>query len=300
MWGAACTACGQARGTGVWPDTKVPTGGGAGNGRARTAHGPPAPDRARTAPTEPLSAPSPPRGRYLLRVDFLRTVPRPDRRARYHTRLLVGYAASFALVTAAFVLWPDRPPPDPGRAFAAEPPETVALELLPQTVQRPVRVPPPPPPSLLPPIEVEDAEIPEEALDLPSLEVRVPTAIALPAPPGPAAPAPGPPAFVAEAQQQPTPLRFVEPDYPEAARRKNVRARVRVRVLVDERGRVQETAIVERLLVDRKDREEAVSSIGYGVEEAAQAAAARWHFRPGRHEGRKVRTYTTITLAVGV
>ncbi|MDX1546700.1 MAG: energy transducer TonB, partial [Rhodothermales bacterium] len=99
----------------------------------------------------------------------------------------------------------------------------------------------------------------------------------------------------------PKPVRIVEPEFPRAARRKGVRAEVVVRVLVDARGRVQQTEIVERfLLKGREDAREAVPEIGFGVEESVLAAAERWLFRPARKDGQAVTSYTTFTLSIGV
>src|SRR5690606_13041668 len=106
--------------------------------------------------------------------------------------------------------------------------------------------------------------------------------------------------FVESADVRPRMISPVLPDYPREAERRNVRARVRLRVLIDERGRVQQTEIVERLLLDGRDREERVAEIGYGVEEAVLEAVARSRFRPGRHGGQPVQTYMTLTLSVGV
>lgn len=214
-------------------------------------------------------------------------------------RILGAAAVGLVLVIGAFRLWPDREPP-PQRFTEAPPPEVVTMEELPPTTQRAA---PPPPPQPAPPIPGPDVVEPDELPDLDEPVAEF-TPAPVPAPSAPAASpppsAPAPPAFVAEAEQRPRVVRTVVPDYPAEAARRGVRARIVVRVLVDERGRVVEAAVAERRLVDRRGDETVVQELGFGVEEAALAAAREHQFRPGRHEGRAVRTYTTVTLRVGV
>lgn len=226
---------------------------------------------------------------------------RSDRHERtYRLRILGALAASLVLVLAAFALWPARQPA-PAPTYTAAPQEHVPLELIAPTRQTPRAAPPPPP--MLPPVEVpDDVPIPEEDLDFEELDTAV-DPVALEAPPGPEE-ADGPedagPVFVERADVRPRMISPVLPDYPREAARRDIRARVRLRVLIDERGRVQETEIVERLLLDGRDREERVAEIGYGVEQAVLEAVARSRFRPGRHGGQAVQTYMTLTLSVGV
>ena len=97
------------------------------------------------------------------------------------------------------------------------------------------------------------------------------------------------------------PVRFVEPEYTREARRKRVRAEVVVEVVVDERGRVQEARILERYLLGSDDNpKRLVETIGYGLEEAALAAAKRWLFRPALQGGKAVADQTTLTFFFGV
>jgi protein TonB len=110
----------------------------------------------------------------------------------------------------------------------------------------------------------------------------------------------GPAPLVERPDRSPVAVRFSEPAYPPEARREGVRARVRVRVLVDERGRVMEAAIVGRVQLGRGDREEPVASLPHGMDQAALDAARRYQFRPAQDDGRRVRSYTTITCSFGV
>lgn len=99
----------------------------------------------------------------------------------------------------------------------------------------------------------------------------------------------------------PKAVRFVEPEYTREARRRRIRAEVVVEVLVDDRGRVQETLIEERFILDREGGSKTpVTELGYGLEEAAVSAAKRWIFRPARENGKPVPSYTTLTFTFGV
>lgn len=226
------------------------------------------------------------------------------------TRGLGSLAASLLTVTLAFAFWPlsSATLDAPNREIT--PRETVPIELIEPTVQEepPAGTPPPPPPEvLLPPVEVPDEQIVEErveelALNLPSDDAAPDAPPAPPGPPGPPSPPAetGPPPLVERPTRSPRPVRLSEPAYPPEARREGVRARVAVRVLVDERGRPLEPRIVERVLITgRNDDEERVSSLPYGIDAAALDAAQRYQFRPAEHEGRRVRAYYTITFRLG-
>lgn len=226
---------------------------------------------------------------------------RAERHERaYRLRILTATAASLALVTAAFSLWP-RPKAPAAPAYVAESQERFTVELIEPTRQAARAAPPPPTP--LPPVEVpDDVPLPEEDLDFDDLDLPLSVdPVAIEAPPGPeAASEDGEPRFVERADVRPRMISPVLPDYPREAARRDVRARIRVRLLIDERGRIQEATITDRFLLDGRDREERVAEIGHGVEQAALDAVQRARFRPGRHGGQAVRTYTTITVSVGI
>jgi outer membrane biosynthesis protein TonB len=111
---------------------------------------------------------------------------------------------------------------------------------------------------------------------------------------------PAPPPLVERPDRSPVPVRFSEPAYPPEAREDGIRARVSVRVLVDERGRVTDARIVGRVRLGRGNREEPVASLPYGMDEAALDAARRYQFRPAQEDGARVRSYTTITCSFGI
>ena len=93
-------------------------------------------------------------------------------------------------------------------------------------------------------------------------------------------------------------LRAVQPEYPSAARDDGVQARVVVEVQVDAQGRVTSAQILKRAYVEN-EQPRAVSRLGYGLEQAALAAAQRSLFRPARSNGQPVATRTTITYTFG-
>ena len=208
---------------------------------------------------------------------------------------------SLGVLVLAFRFWPVEQRATK-RIYVAAPQERVPIELIEPTRQTPRAAPPPPP--TLPPVEVpDDVPIPEEEIEFEVLETAPSLDVALPeAPPGPEMDGPdeAPPAFVARADRRPQTISPVLPTYPAEAKRHGIRARVRLRLRIDERGRLKEVEITDRFLLDGEDREERVAEIGYGVEQAILDAVNRTRFRPGRHEGRPVETYTTMTLSVGV
>ena len=95
-------------------------------------------------------------------------------------------------------------------------------------------------------------------------------------------------------------LRYVEPEYTRAARKRDVRAQIVIEVQIDEQGRVQSAAIVKRMLLGKDGQPaRAVDQLGYGLEEAALSAARQCLFRPARANGQPVPTRTTLTIRFG-
>lgn len=237
----------------------------------------------------------------LRRRPYRPGLPRSSAHERvYGVRILAALAGSLALVVLVLRLWPaPGSEPEPAR-FEAEAREAVPLELIVPTRQAARQAPPPPP--ALPPVEVPDeVALPEEELDFEAFSLDF-APVEVPGPPGPPAEAEEEgPLFVESAEVRPRIVRSAVPDYPAEAQRRGVRARVRLRVLIDERGAVLEREITERFLLDgRGHEEEAVEALGFGIEEAVLEAVGRFRFRPGRHAGRPVQTYTVITLSVGI
>lgn len=189
--------------------------------------------------------------------------------------------------------WPEwESEPDTEQVFDTRG-EPIELEMIEQTSQA---AKPPAPPVPLPPVVVpDDVVLDYEEVD-PSEEITVEDEGE-----GEGESEYTGPRIVAQADQEPRPIRFVEPEYSAEARKKKVRATILVEVLVDEHGRVQKSRIIDRFVYEKKgDPPVPVDEIGYGLEEAALAAAERWRFRPARHGGRAVQTYTTLTFRFGV
>ena len=211
----------------------------------------------------------------------------------YRVRFLSCLVASLLLVVATVRLWPPLSEKAIGPAYPVRAQEVIDIEEIQQTSQRNQK-PPPPAPAI--PIAVPDETVLEDVeLDLSdNLSVERPEVGRAPDP-GPVEERPAGPTV------GPKTVRFVEPEYTREARRKRVRAELVVKVLVDEKGQVRETEILERFLLDKEgEGKTPVEMLGYGLEEAAIAAAERWVFRPARRDGRPVPAYTTLTFTFGV
>ncbi|MFQ5571483.1 MAG: energy transducer TonB [Rhodothermales bacterium] len=217
---------------------------------------------------------------------------------RHSMHMMASMVVSLLLLIATVKLWPLPSEGDPSnRTYSTRGQETIQMEEIVPTRQ--VRQTPPPP-APLPPIVVPNDEIIEE------VELDIEDSFLAVEDPGVDAeiiegPTEGTPTTLARADTGPKPVRIVEPEYTRAAKRKRVRAEVVVEVLVDERGRVQETKVLERFLLNGKDNpKKPVNELGYGLEEAALGAAQRWLFRPARQNGTPVRSYHSLTFRFGV
>lgn len=237
----------------------------------------------------------------LAGADAPRPVRHPSNdsfRAQHPIRVMASMVVALSLLLAAVRLWPIPSGEETeARIYQAPGQVTIQMEEIVPTRQQQQT---PPPPAPLPPVVVPDDVIVEEVeLDFSDsfLPIEDPGDDTLllegdaPATTGPAV-----------ADTGPKPVRIVEPKYTRAAEKKKVRAEVVVEVLVDEKGRVRETRVLERFLLgkDDADPKQAVTDLGYGLEEAAIAAAEQWLFRPARQGGEAVRSYHTLTFKFGV
>lgn len=216
----------------------------------------------------------------------------------YRIRLLASTVVALLLAVTAVKFYPvvddastDRP------VYEGSESEAIRIEEIQPTRQSETAPPPPPPP--IPVLVPDDATLDEGDLDfsdglLPTedtgedatetegSEGAAPTASA-----GPTI--------------GPRTVRFVEPEYTREARRRRIRAELVIRVLVDEHGRVEESTIVERFLLDGDGTSRTpVEVLGYGLEEAALSAAGRWMFRPARKNGEPVAAHTELTFTFGL
>ena len=212
-------------------------------------------------------------------------------------RILATTALSLLLAIGAVKLWPAAS----GELSAtvtyamAGPDQLVPTEIVPTSQPRR----PPPPPAPLPPIVVPDDEFVEEELDLDADFLPVDDyGLTSELPP-----------VTADVQSSarrradtaPEPVRVVAPEYTRAAKRRGIRAEVVIVVIINERGKVERSTIVERFLLGESDGlREKVSELGYGLEEAAVSAAGRWLFRPASVDGTPVRSEHQISLKFGV
>lgn len=80
----------------------------------------------------------------------------------------------------------------------------------------------------------------------------------------------------------PKAIHKVDPRYTPQARRALVQGTVVLEVVVDERG--------------APARISTISPIGFGLDDRAQEAVSQWVFRPGRKDGKPVKTITTVTV----
>lgn len=204
-------------------------------------------------------------------------------------------ACVLVLMIGLVRLWPPARPSEPRELVYRSEQEAIAIEDILQTSQPTSRPPPPPPPI---PIEsAADLILEEPVLDF---DVSLPDIADLTrqGPPGDGSDAVTTGASVEEAAR---PVRFVEPEYTRDARRKRLKAEIVVQVLVARDGNVRETRIIRRYLLGASASErQAVDEVGYGLEEAAVAAARRWVFRPARLDGVAVDSFYELTFSFGV
>lgn len=219
------------------------------------------------------------------------------RRERYLLHFLGTLTLSLLVVNACILFWPTPEDDFSGSTFDTRGQEVIQVEEIQQTTQE-KRKPPPPvpqPPVVMPDDVVLDdieLEIADVALDLNeagSDDENVEGADT------------GSNPVAARADRSPSPVRIATPEYPREADRRNIRAEIVVEVLVSDRGRVVETRVVERYLLNKDGTEkEAVAEIGFGVEESVLSAAERHTFRPAIQGGQRVQSYSTLTFRIGV
>lgn len=200
-------------------------------------------------------------------------------------------------MNACILFWPTPELDFSGATFDTRGQEVIQVEEIQQTTQE-KRKPPPPvpqPPVVMPDDVVLDdieLEIADVALDINEAGADEENVEGAETGDNPVA---------ARADRSPSPVRIATPEYPREADRRNIRAEVVVEVLVDIRGRVVDTRVVERYLLNKDGTEkEAVAEIGYGIEEAVISAAERHTFRPAIQAGQRVQSYSILTFRVGL
>ncbi len=216
---------------------------------------------------------------------------------RYQIRILSGLATSVLVVLLFFRLWPLPGPFEPADInYDLRGQDLIAIEDILQTQQEEKK--PPPPAPMIPIVVPNDIVLQEEEF------IAEDTYLVVDDPGSDEELVEGPPTgnnLSIRADSGPKPFRIVEPEYSKEAKSRKIRAEIVVEVLVDEKGLVKEARVVKRYLVNKdKTKRQFVTMVGYGVEEAALAAAERWMFRPAREGGKIVRSYTTLTFSFGV
>jgi outer membrane biosynthesis protein TonB len=211
----------------------------------------------------------------------------------YRERLMGALVVVLALAILIVEGWPAASPSPPADLFRDRPGERIQVRDIQPTSQSQEKNPPPPAP--LPPVVVPDEVLVEEELEFGEAELRVDT------PEDDARLQDG--TDQATAARQPDTgarlLRNVQPTYPAAARKDEVRARIQIEVRVGPQGRVQAATVRRRWRLREDGSAEPVERLGYGLEQAALAAAQRSLFRPARSGGEPVATRTVLTFTFG-
>jgi len=211
-----------------------------------------------------------------VRVSVRSKNPDVDLKRDYGTRFLKSLGASFLFMLFTVLIYPEHIP----TVVLNDPQiDVVQWAQIPETSQA-KRPPPPPRPAV--PIEVEGEEIPEDItietteLDLDSLplDLRLRGPIA-------AGPPSDAPMDEFDIEYKPHPIRIVAPEYPRQAHKQKLEGTVKVRVLVDKRGRVEKVEVVSGPEIFRNN---------------AMAAARQFRFRPGKHEGQKRKVWMVMPI----
>lgn len=215
-----------------------------------------------------------------------------SRRQSYHERLLGALAAVLALAIALVRGWPAAPDAPPS-LFRDRPSEAIQVREVQPTSQSREQTPPPPAP--LPPVVVPDEVLVKTELEFGEAELQVEI--------------PEDDAQLREGADQATAarspdtgarlLRNVQPTYPAAAQDEDIRARIEVEVKIGTKGHVRSATIRKRWRLRPNGSPRRVAELGYGLEDAALAAARRSLFQPARHRGKPVPTRTILTFTFG-
>lgn len=212
---------------------------------------------------------------------------------RYVLRIMASLAFTLLLLIGVVRFWPASPDAPSDAIYNAAGEETIQIEEIVPTSQ--TREQRPPPPAPLPPVVVPNDVIDAvEPIDFTDAHLPIEN-------PGQDATHQDGTQTRTVAARQPDVnarlLRYVEPEYPQAARRRDVRAEVVIEVNVNPAGQVTSASIVRRtLLGDEDTASRTVDKLGYGLEEAALAAARQCLFRPAQANGEPVATRTTLTI----
>jgi hypothetical protein len=152
-------------------------------------------------------------------------------------------------------------------------------------------LPAPPRPVMLPPVP-SDVILEDEIIEL--AEPQTAGESEPDAPTGPSG------IFVENPGILPSVVRIVEAITPDRIRSENIRLEVAVRFLISEEGNVEDITINR---VRKQERGSAgyteIPPDEYDISEAIRRAAMQWRFRPARHEGIAVSTYSIHFFTLG-
>lgn len=218
----------------------------------------------------------------------------PQSEYRYRRRFLASLAVALGIVIALVRWWPTPRASSSEGPFRQRASERIQTKEIQPTTQSQDLAPPPPAP--LPPVVVpNDVPIEEEiefgesnlAVTDPSDDARLQEGNA------------EKPTAARQPDTNPRLFRAVQPEYPSAAQKDGVQARIQVAVNVSKTGRVKEAVILKRWRLSSNGRADPVASLEHGLEQAALTAARKSRFRPAQKDGAPVASRTTITFEFG-
>lgn len=213
---------------------------------------------------------------------------------RYRRRFLGALALVIALVIALVRWWPAPTPSSFDGPFDERAPERIQTKEIQPTTQSQDLAPPPPAP--LPPVVVPNDVPVEEKIEFgesnlavtdPADDARLQEGTA------------DEPTAARQPDTNPRLFRAVQPQYPSAAQKDGIRARIQVAVDVSKSGRVKEAVILKRWRLSAEGRASPVGHLEHGLEQAALVAAQESRFRPAQKNGSPVASRTTITFEFG-
>lgn len=225
--------------------------------------------------------------RYSVALNTNRTYQRSETAYRHR----IGYSI-VAVQILTIVLFRFLPAVQPGEdpLIFNERIAEIDIELIEPTMQGRL-VPAPPRPVMLPPVP-SDVILEDEIIDLAEPQTDGEgEPDSPPAPPG---------IFVENPGIPPSVVRIVEAITPDRIRSENIRLEVAVRFLISEEGNVEDITINR---VRKQERGSAnfmeIPPDEYDISEAIRRAAMQWRFRPARHEGIAVSTYSIHFFILG-
>lgn len=214
-------------------------------------------------------------------------------RFRYYRRTLTALAVVLTVAIALVRWWPTWNGEPNTDLFHDEPSDRIQIQDIQPTSQSQEKTPAPPAP--VPPVVVPNEVLIKEELEFGEAELQVER--------------PEDDDKLREGSDQPIAarqphtearlLKNVQPNYPEAARDDEVRARITVEVHIGEDGTVRNASIKERWRLLPDGSSQPVTTLGYGLEEAALTAAQRSLFRPAENRGTPVETRKLVTFTFG-